>query len=119
MAVIATSYYWLDDGPEIYQPIWLLGSLIWYTVIILSIACIRNKTRLGYLMACILSWITPVFWLFDNYYVVFQTSILSSQPNDLMIIRNFIVIFTASLTVIASHNLFHKVIDYQSKGKPI
>lgn len=119
LAVIGTSYYWLDNRPEIYQPIWLLGSLIWYTAIILSIVCIRNKTRLGYIMAGILSWITLVFWLLDNYFVVFQTSILASQPNELMTIRNFIGIFTAVITVIASHNLFHKVIDYQNKGKPI
>lgn len=119
LAVIGTSYYWLDNRPEIYQPIWLLGSLIWYTAIILSIVFIRNKTRLGYLIAGILSWITLVFWLLDNYFVVFQTSILASQPNELMTIRNFIGIFTAIITVIASHNLFHKVIDYQNKGRPI
>lgn len=119
LAVIGTSYYWLDNRPEIYQPIWLLGSLIWYTAIILSIVFIRNKTRLGYLIAGILSWITLVFWLLDNYFVVFQTSILASQPNELMMIRNFIGIFTAIITVIASHNLFHKVIDYQNKGRPI
>lgn len=119
LAVIGTSYYWLDNRPEIYQPIWLLGSLIWYTAIILSIVFIRNKTRLGYLIAGILSWITLVFWLLDNYFVVFQTSILASQPNELMTIRNFIGIFTAIITVIASHNLFHKVIDYQNKGRPV
>lgn len=119
LAIIGTSYYWLDNRPEIYQPIWLLGSLIWYTAIILSILFIRNKTRLGYLIAGILSWITLVFWLLDNYFVVFQTSILASQPNELMTIRNFIGIFTAIITVIASHNLFHKVIDYQNKGRPI
>lgn len=118
LAIIGT-YYWLDNRPEIYQPIWLLGSLIWYTAIILSIVFIRNKTRLGYLIAGILSWITLVFWLLDNYFVVFQTSILASQPNELMTIRNFIGIFTAIITVIASHNLFHKVIDYQNKGRPI
>lgn len=119
LAVIGASYYWLDNRPEIYQPIWLLGSLIWYTAIILSIVFIRNKTRLGYLIAGILSWITLVFWLLDNYFVVFQTSILASQPNELMMIRNFIGIFTAIITVTASHNLFHKVIDYQNKGRPI
>lgn len=119
LAVIGTSYYWLDNRPEIYQPIWLLGSLIWYTAIILSIVFIRNKTRLGYLIAGILSWITLVFWLLDNYFVVFQTSILASQPNELMMIRNFIGIFTVIITVIASHNLFHKVIDYQNKGRPV
>lgn len=119
LVVIGTSYYWLDDRPEIYQLSWLLGSLIWYAVIILSIVGIRNNTRLGYLMAGILSWVTLVFWLCDNYFIIFQTSILASQPNELMTIRNFIGIFVAGITVIASHNLFHKVIDYQNKGNPI
>ena len=119
LAVIGTSYYWLDDRSDVYQPLWLLGSVVWYATIILSILFIRNKTRLGYLMAGVLSWVTLAFWLLDNYYLVFETSIIATQPNELMIIRNFVGIVIASITVIASHNLFHKVIDYQQKGKPI
>lgn len=119
MAVIGTSYYWLDDRPDVYQPLWLIGSFFWYAVIFTSFIFIHNKTRLGYFMAGILSWVTLVFWLFDNFYVIFQTSLIAAEPNELMTIRNFIGIFFVSLTVMSSHNLFHKVIDYQHKGKPI
>ncbi|KFM18874.1 UDP-glucose 4-epimerase protein [Marine Group I thaumarchaeote SCGC AAA799-P11] len=119
LAVIGSSYYWLDDRPDVYQPLWLIGSTIWYIAIISAIIFIHNKTRLGYLIAGVLSWITLAFWLFDNYYVVFETSLIANPPNELMIIRNFVGIFVVVLTVIASHNLFHKVIDYQYKGTPI
>ena len=119
LAVIGTTYYWLDDRPGVYQPLWLLGSFFWYAGIFSAIIFIHNKTRLGYLIAGILSWVTLAFWLFDNYNVVFQTSLIAAQPNEYMIIRNFLGIFVASLTVVSSHNLFHKVIDYQYKGKPI
>jgi hypothetical protein len=87
--------------------------------VIFAILLIRSNTRLGYLIAGVLSWATLAFLLLDNLHVVFQTSLIATQPNDLMTIRNFIGIVVASITVIASHNLFHKVIDYQYKGKPI
>jgi uncharacterized protein YbjT (DUF2867 family) len=119
MAVIGTSYYWLDDRPEVYHAVWLIGVGFWYSTIFMSIILIRNKTRLGYFMAGLLSWATLAFWLFDNFYIVFETSLIATQPNELMTMRNFIGIGVAILTVIASHNLFHKVIDYQYKGKPI
>ncbi|MDH5463668.1 MAG: NAD(P)H-binding protein [Nitrosopumilus sp.] len=119
LAIIGTSYYWLDDRPEVYGPLWLLGSFVWYVAIFAAIIFIRNKTRLGYLIAGMLSWVTLAFWLFDNFYVVFQTSLIANQPSDLMTLRNFIGIAIASITVIASHNLFHKVIDYQYRGNPI
>ena len=119
LAIIGSTYYWLDDRPEVFQPLWVLGSFIWYAAIGASIIFIHNKTRLGYLIAGVLSWFTLGFWLFDNFYVVFDTSLIAAQPNDLMTIRNFIGIFVSALTVFASHNLFHKVIDYQYKGKSI
>ena len=119
LAIIGSSYYWLDDRPDVYEPLWLVGSVIWYVAIASAIIFIHNKTRLGYLIAGVLSWVTLVFWLFDNYYVVFETSLIANPPNELMMIRNFVGIFVVVLTVIASHNLFHKVIDYQYKGKPI
>ena len=119
MAIIGSTYYWLDDRAEVYQPLWLIGSFIWYTAIAASIIFIHNKTRLGYLIAGILSWFTLAFWLFDNFYVVFDTSVIATPPNELMTVRNFVGIVAAALTVFASHNLFHKVIDYQYKGKPI
>ena len=119
LAIIGTSYYWLDDRPEVYQPLWLLGSFVWYVTIFMSILFIRNKTRLGYFIAGILSWITLAFWLFDNSYVVFETSLIAAQPNEMMTLRNFIGILIASIAVVSSHNLFHKVIDYQYKGRPL
>jgi len=119
LALIGTSYYWLDDRPDVYQILWLIGSFVWYVAIFSSIVFIRNKTRLGYFIAGILSWITLAVWLFDNFYVVFETSLIADQPSVLMTVRNFIGIVFASISVIASHNLFHKVIDYQYKGKPI
>ncbi len=119
MALIGTSYYWLDDRPDFYQVFWLIGSFVWYIAIFSSIVFIRNKTRLGYFIAGILSWITLSVWLIDNFYVVFETSLIAEQPNVLMTIRNFIGITFASITVVASHNFFHKIIDYQYKGKPI
>jgi uncharacterized protein YbjT (DUF2867 family) len=119
LAIIGSTYYWLDDRPEVFQPLWLIGSFIWYTAIAASMIFIHNKTRLGYLIAGVLSWFTLAFWLFDNFYVVFDTSVIAAQPNELMTIRNFLGIFFAALAVFASHNLFHKVIDYQYKGKPI
>jgi uncharacterized protein YbjT (DUF2867 family) len=119
LAIIGTSYYWLDNRSDVYQPLWLIGSAIWYTSISFAIIFIHNKTRLGYLIAGVLSWVTLAFWLFDNYYVVFNTSVIASQPSDSMMIRNFVGIIVSLITIVASHNLFHKVIDYQYKGKPI
>lgn len=119
LAFIGTTYYWLDDRPDVYQPLWLLGSFVWYTAIFSSLVFIHNKTRLGYLIGGVLSWITLAFWLFDNYYVVFDSSIIANPPNIWMTIRNFVGIFVAALAVATSHNLFHKVTNYQYKGKPL
>lgn len=119
LALIGTSYYWLDDRSDVYEPLWILASAIWFSVILFSIICIRNKTRLGYLIGGILAWVTLPFWLFDNFYVVFDTSVIASTPSELMTIRNFIGIGVASLTIVASHNLFHKIMGYQNKGRPV
>ena len=43
MAIIGSTYYWLDDRAEVYQPLWLIGSFIWYTAIAASIIFIHNK----------------------------------------------------------------------------
>ena len=119
LAVIGTTYYWIDGRPEVYHPLWILGSMIWYVTIGVAIILIHNKTRLGYLLSGILSWITLSFWLFDNYTFVFETPIIAAQPNELMIFRNFVGIITASISVVVSHNLFHKVTIYQYRGKPL
>ncbi|MDH3501122.1 MAG: NAD(P)H-binding protein [Nitrosopumilus sp.] len=119
MAVVGTTYYWLDDRAEIFEPIWILGGIIWYIAIIAAIIFVKNKTRLGFLIAGVISWITLAFWLFDNFYVVFETSLIIKQPNEWVTARNFIWAALSGLAVIASHNTFHKVIDYQYRGKPI
>jgi len=119
MTLIGTSYYWLDDRPDVYHVLWLVGSFVWYVAIFSSIFLIRKNTRLGYFVAGILSWVTLAVWLVDNFHVVFETSLIAGQPSALMTVRNFVGIAFASITVVASHNLFHKVIDYQYKGKSI
>jgi len=119
MALVGTTYYWLDDRVEIFQPAWIITGVFWYIAIFAAIIFVKNKTRLGFLIAGIVSWATLAFWLFDNFYVLFDTSLIIEKPNEWITIRNFIWAAISILTVIASHNTFHKVIDYQTKGKPI
>jgi uncharacterized protein YbjT (DUF2867 family) len=119
MALVGTTYYWLDDRVELFEPIWILAGVFWYIAIIAAIVFVKNKTRLGFLIGGVLSWMTLAFWLFDNFYVVFETSLIIDKPNELITIRNFIWAALSTLAVIASHNTFHKIIDYQYKGKPI
>ena len=119
MAIVGTTYYWLDDRAELFEPVWILAGVLWYITIIAAIVFVKSKTRLGFLIGGILSWITLAFWLFDNFYVVFDTSVIIDKPNEFITIRNFIWAALSSISVIASHNTFHKIIDYQYKGKPI
>ena len=118
MAIIGTTYYWLDDRPEIFQPLWIIAGVLWYITIIAAIVFVRQKTRLGFLIAGIISWITLGFWLFDNFYVVFDTSLIIEKPNEWITLRNFIWSALSGMAVFTSHNTFHKIIDYQYKGKP-
>ncbi|EGP93238.1 NAD(P)H-binding protein [Nitrosarchaeum koreense] len=119
MAIIGTTHYWLDDRPEVYTPIWLLAGIIWYAGIVSAIIFVNSKTRLGFMISGVLSWITLIFWSLDNFNLVFNTSILASPPNEMFALRNFIGLAVVSIAIIASHNTFHKVIDYQNKGKPV
>ncbi len=119
MAVVGTTYYWLDDRIELFEPAWVIAGILWYITIITAIVFVRSKTRLGFLIGGLLSWITMAFWMFDNFYVVFQTSLIIDKPNEIITIRNFIWAALSTLAVIASHNTFHKITDYQFKGKPI
>ncbi len=119
MALIGTTYYYVDDRKEVYQLGWLLASFTWYTTIGFAILFVSNKTRLGYLIAGILSWVTLSFWLFDNYSLVFHTSVLAKAPNHIMTVRNFIGVFVAALSVASSHNVFHKIRGVQNKGRPV
>ncbi len=119
MASIGTTYYWLDDRSDVYQPGWLVVSGVWFVALIASIIFVNNKTRLGYLTAGIVSWITLAFWLFDNYYVVFHDSVIARQPNAEMTIRNFVGVIIASLAIGSSHNVFHKIHSKQFRGRPV
>jgi len=119
MAIIGTTHYWLDDRPEVYTPIWLLAGIIWYAGIVSAIIFVNSKTRLGFMISGVLSWITLIFWSLDNFNLIFNTSILASPPNEMFALRNFIGLVVVSIAIIASHNTFHKVIDYQNKGKPV
>lgn len=119
LGICGTSYYWLDDRPDVYGPLWLFASAVWYAAIIFSAIMIHNKTRLGYMVAGILSWVTLSFWLFDNFYVVFDASLISTAPNLAMTLRNFAGVVIAAVAVVASHNLFHKIFAYQHKGRPL
>jgi uncharacterized protein YbjT (DUF2867 family) len=119
LAIIGSTYYWLDDRSDVYQIGWLASSAVWYLTIGVAIFFVRQKTRLGYMIAGILGWVTFSFWMFDNFHIAFQTSLITQEPNLLMIVRNFVGIGIVSLVIIASHNVFHKVRQYQVKGTPV
>lgn len=108
-AVCGTTYYWLDDRSDVYRPVWITASILWYGALIFSFVFVRNQTRLGYLIAGILSWITFSFWLFDNLHIAFQTSLIANEPSKWMAIRNFIGMVIAIMGIISSHNVFHKI----------
>jgi len=119
MAFIGTTYYWLDDRTDVYSLGWLTLSMIWFISIFSAIIFVNNKTRLGYVIAGVTSWITIAFWITDNYYVVFHTSLLAPKPDGIMTIRNFVGVAVSCLCIGASHNVFHKIQSKQNRGRPI
>ncbi len=119
MAFIGTTYYWLDDRSDVWEIPWITGSIIWYTAILFAISFVKKKARLGYLIGGLLSWVTMAFWLFDNFYVVFDISLVASQPSFDITIRNFIGVAIAGLAIFSSHNVFHKVRVYQARGQSV
>jgi len=119
MAIIGSTYYWMDDRTDVWEISWLFGSFIWYVAIIFAILFVRQKARLGYLIGGLLSWVTLAFWLFDNFYVVFQMSVIGAEPSIDVTLRNFIGAGIAGLAIFSAHNVFHKVRIYQSRGKAI
>ncbi len=114
LALIGTTYYYLDNRSEIYQTLWLVASIAWYSAIGFSTIKVFHKARIGYLVAGIVSWITLAFWMLDDYYVVFQTTVIASRPDHIMTIRNFIGVGIASLGIWSSHNAFHKISHVKS-----
>jgi len=119
MAFIGTTYYWMDDRTDVWQISWLAGSAIWYAAILFAISFVKQKARLGYLIGGVLAWVTMAFWLFDNFYVVFNISLVASEPSLDVTIRNFIGVAIAGLAIFSSHNVFHKVRVYQARGEPV
>jgi uncharacterized protein YbjT (DUF2867 family) len=118
MLIVGTTYYWLDDRKDVYQPLWLIASGFWFITILAAILFVNKKTRLGYMISGLLAWITLAFWLFDNYSFVFHKSLIALQPNTNMEIRNFVGVIIAAITIAASHNVFHKIRSYQNRGRP-
>ena len=109
MAAIGSTYYIVDDRPEIYHSNWIILGTIWYLGIVFAIYFLRYGARLGALIAGVLGWLTLTFWLIDNLYVVWGISVLASSPGATITIRNFIGAGIAALVVVTSHNLFHKL----------
>jgi uncharacterized protein YbjT (DUF2867 family) len=118
MLIVGTTYYWLDDRRDVYQPVWLIASGFWFMTIIVAILFVNKKTRLGYMIGGLLAWVTFAFWLGDNYSVVFHKSLISVPPNMSMEIRNFVGVIIAVIAITASHNVFHKIRSYQNRGRP-
>jgi hypothetical protein len=109
LSIIGTTYYYLDDRKETYQIQWIAASILWYSTIGFSIIKVFGKARIGYLVAGILSWMTFAFWMIDNWYVVFHTTVIAIRPDYIMTIRNFIGAGVSSLGILSSHNAFNKI----------
>ena len=109
LTVIGSAYYWADDRGEFFEPFWIIVLSIWYMTIGFSLLLVFRKTKSGYLIAGVLSWITITFWVCDNFYIIFQASLIASEPNLFMTIRNFIGVVIAGLSIFSSHNAFHKI----------
>ncbi len=116
LAFIGTTYYYLDDRKQVYEIQWIVMSITWYGIIGFSITKILSKSRIGYLVAGITSWITLAFLLLDNYYIVFHVTVIAPRPDDIMVIRNFIGVAVASFGILSSHNAFHKSKSIQNKA---
>ena len=118
LAVIGTTYYYLDYRSEVHQTQWLVASIAWYSAIGFSIIKIFHKARVGYLVAGIISWTTLAFCILDNYHALFQTTWIAARPDHIMTIRNFIGIGITSLGILSSHNAFHKINHVKSTHAP-
>ena len=119
LGICGTSYYWLDDRAVVYEPLWLSVSAVWFVTIAFAVIMVHNKTRLGYLIAGMISWVTISFWLLDNFHVVFGASVITTEPSMWMAARNFVGALAAATAVVASHNLFHKISDWLQNDMPM
>lgn len=109
LGLIGTTYYFLDNKSDIFSPLWIILVTIWYFGILCAIFFVRNGARLGSMIAGIIGWITLVFWLFNNMYLISDKFSDFSSQNVTIAIRNFVGSIIAGLVINASHNLFHKI----------
>jgi len=109
LSIIGSTYYILDSRNDIYSAGWIFLSILWYILIFFALYFVKCEARLGSMLAGIIGWITLIFWLIDNIYIIYNDSIISSSPNMYMTIRNFIGAIIAGLVIATSHNLFHKI----------
>lgn len=108
LLVIGTTYFTLDSRHDFLSPLWIIVTILWYISIAVSIYFIRYGAKLGALLAGVTAWITLAFWLMDNYYIMGGQSILFSDPNTNETWRNIIGIIISGITIMSSHNIFHK-----------
>lgn len=109
LLAIGTTYYFLDSRSQFLEPFWLWIAIIWYLLIFAAIYFVRFGARLGALIAGILAWGSLVFWLLDNYNLVFGYSVIANPPANDETLRDIVGIAIASFTIISSHNIFHKI----------
>ena len=108
LALIGTTYFWLDERTEFFELSWILIFSIWYVWLIASLFFIFSRRKPGYLLGGILAWVTVGFLLLDNFHTIFDISVIASKPSLNITIKNFIEIIVASLAVFSAHNSFHK-----------
>ncbi len=109
MAVIGTTYFWLDERSEFFEPFWILILSIWQIWLIVSLCLIFSRRKIGYLLGGSLAWCTVGFLLLDNFHMVFDMSVIASRPSFNISIKNFIEIIVAGLVIFSAHNSFHKI----------
>ena len=109
MAVIGTTYFWLDERSEFFESFWILILSIWQIWLIVSLCLIFSRKKIGYLLGGILAWSTVGFLLLDNFHMVFDMSVIASRPSFNISMKNFIEIIVAGLVIFSAHNSFHKI----------
>ena len=109
LIVIGSTYYWIDERNEFFEPFWIIVLSIWNVMAGFSLFLVFRKTKMGYVMAGVLSWITIAFWMCDNSHIFFEVSLIVSEPNLFTVIKNFTGATIAGLAVFSSHNAFHKI----------
>src|SRR5688500_16631207 len=57
LAIIGTTYYFLDNMSDIFSPPWITLAIVWYFGILFAIFFVKNGARLGSMIAGIIGWI--------------------------------------------------------------